>query len=449
MSLNKIQIDRLAVDGDGVGRLQGQAVFIPYTLPNEEVVARTIEQKKNYSRWLPFEIRKSSPDRVKPRCPLHFSPGQKGPWCGGCNWQHMNVGAQRASKFELLKEALVRMGGVPNPPMHPTISAPDEWRYRNKVQVPFARKGNRTIAGFFAPGSHDIVDFDDCLIQPEESVRLVQLVKRLANEWNWHVYDEDRHQGWLRHLLIRTNDKMEAFVTLVTANPSFRDRDRFVRVMREDKAVIGVYQNIQSARTHAILGREWIKLGGADRIEESILGLRVAASAGAFFQVNKKAAEILYAQAIEWLEPTKESTVLDLYCGVGAMTLLAAQKAKRASGVESVPSAIQDAGVNAQLNRVTNVEFYARDVESFLKRAPQIQNQLVLLDPPRAGCSPEVIHALRNLKAKRIVYVSCHPATLARDVKMLSDFYRVTAVRPVDLFPQTSHIEAVCRLDLK
>ncbi|MCG3204815.1 MAG: 23S rRNA (uracil-C(5))-methyltransferase RlmCD [Elusimicrobia bacterium] len=453
--MTDIRIDRLALDGDGIGRLEnGQAAFVPYTLPGETVQAKLLQQKKNHSRWLPEKILQPSQSRISPKCPIHFKPGASKLACGGCDWQHMPTAVQEINKRQLVIETLERLGGVEKPPVHETLHSPKDWRYRNKVQVPFARSGKKVIAGFYAPGTHQIVEFEDCLIQPLPSVEIVQFVKRHANESPWSPYDEDTGRGWIRHLLVRTNEAGQALVTLVTATDSFADRDAFVSSMRKRfPFVVGIHQNIQKGRTHAILGPKWIRLWGADAIDEVILGLRLSCSPGAFFQVNTPVAEKLYQKALEELDIERDDLVLDIYCGGGALTLAAAKRARLAIGIESVESAIRDAGRNAKQNNIRNAEFACGEAEylmsqpnKYIESTPESQ-RLVLLDPPRSGCDPRVLKALLELHPRRMVYVSCHPATLARDVKILSSQYKVTSVTPVDLFPQTSHIETVCRLE--
>jgi 23S rRNA (uracil1939-C5)-methyltransferase len=459
----QFQVDRLALEGDGVGRLQsagpnsGQVVFAPYSLPGEKIEGRLLFSKKNHARYLPVKIQTPSASRQQPPCPYHFTPSAKGPWCGGCNWQHMDIQTQRQSKHELVRETLVRMGGIPNPPMSSLLSVDAPWRYRNKVQVPFGVQNQKIVAGFFSPGTHSIVDFEDCLIQPERSVAIVHAVKKIAAELKWVPYEEDAHSGWLRHLLVRTNEAGQAMVVIITANASINDKHLFVEKLRRlCPEVIGIHQNVQSARTNVILGRHWVRLWGFDRLEEQIADLRLAYSPASFFQVNTKAADMLYRKALSELSPTKESVVLDLYCGVGAMTLMAAKQCALAIGVELAGSSIRDARNNAGLNQIKNAAFVEADASQFFRdrhsRDMEIirsEKLYVLLDPARTGCEPQVLHALMELKPERLVYVSCHPATLARDIKILSPHYTCVSVTPVDLFPQTAHIETVVRLDRK
>ncbi len=457
----ELHIDRLALEGDGVARLTvgpaaGKVAFVPYALPGEDIRAFPLSTKKDFSRWLPVSIERASPSRVKPRCSLHFQPGKER-WCGGCDWQHLSIPFQRSSKIQLLAETLTRLGGVANPPMKGMLSGPSDWRYRNKVQVPFQKRGPQLLAGFFAPGSHTVIDFDDCPIQPDLSVQIVRAVKSLAQELHWPIYDEDRHRGWFRHLLVRTNEADKALVALVATSRNIPEPGRFLSELRRAcPDIIGIHINIQAAQSHVILGPQWARLWGVEKMEETMCGLKLRYSPGSFFQVNTPAAALLYNEAIRQLDAQENDVVLDLYCGVGAMTLLAAQKTKFAIGIEETPSSIRDAEDNARENKISNVKFVRGEVErwidprgSFWGDYLQTEQVKVIVDPPRTGCRPEVINRLLELGPKKIVYVSCNPATLARDVKMLSSKYTLAEVTPIDLFPQTSHIEAVARLDKK
>jgi 23S rRNA (uracil1939-C5)-methyltransferase len=454
----RIRIDRLALEGDGVGRLDdGRVAFVAYSAPNETLEARMLTQEKRFTRWVPTNVPVPSIDRIVPPCPYHFRPERREESCGGCNWQHLSSTAQRRSKRELLKETLVRLGGVANPNVHETVKSPKEWRYRNKVQVPFALDRNgRVVAGFYAPGSHNIVEFDDCLVQSPESVAVVQFVKEFVVKNRVPIYMEDRHHGWLRHLLVRTNSQGQALVSLITRTEEFPIRRAFVDgLLKRCPFVIGVHHNIQPAKSHVILGRQWQSIWGEDYIQETVMGCVISNAPGSFSQVNTEAAELLYVKALDELGASKEDVVLDLYCGGGALTLGAAKRSRFAIGVESVASSINDARANAKRNNVSNVSFQLGEAEIVLQNplrelgGVDAKKISVLIDPPRAGCDPRVLAAIKRLRPRRIVYVSCNPSTLARDVKILWPDYAVASVTPVDLFPQTAHIEAVCRLERK
>jgi 23S rRNA (uracil1939-C5)-methyltransferase len=475
-----IKIDRLALKGDGVGVIanhdgpaaqdgsaaqdrpaettRGKVAFVPYSLPDEKIFCQKMEEKVNYSRWLPQKLEVASSFRQIPPCPIHFIPGKEGPWCGGCDWQHIQVEHQRKWKKELVRETLIRLGRIPNPAVDNILFSAEALRYRNKVQIPFAPAAGGFAAGFYAPGSHDIVEFDDCVVQPELSIKIFAAVRYMAEERRWEPYDKDGDRGWLRHLLIRTNSAGQALVALVTKESRFDDRDICVEKLRSTcPSVIGIFQNIQPQQTNVILGEQWIQLWGDARLKEKIGGLDISFSPGAFMQVNTSAAELLYNKAMELAFAGPEWTALDLYCGVGVMALMAAKRMRKAIGVEDVPMAIADAALNARQNKVFNVSFIRASVEEYCRKnfsrsssqGVNPERLVVIVDPPRAGLKPEVINHLLRLEPSRMVYVSCDPATLARDVKQLSRKYAVGRICPVDLFPQTSHIETIVLLNRK
>jgi len=447
----------MALEGEGVGRTgnpSGKVAFVPYTLPGEKIETELRQEKRSFDRCLPINVVQASVHRVAPRCLHHFQIGQKTLWCGGCDWQHIETSHQLEIKRTLIKETLEKLGGLKDPPVEPVVPSPVSWRYRNKVQVPFAKRGNRIVSGFYAPGSHTIVEFDDCVAQPERVVQLVKFVKEYAAKNHWSPYDQDRHAGWLRHILVRTNEAGQALVVLVTKAPPFPGKNVFTAALHNQFPwVFGIHQNVQPAQTNVILGNHWVRLWGNSYLEEEICGLSIEYAPASFFQVNTKAAEFLYQNAIKEVQCDSATLVLDLYCGVGCMTLLAAKETKHAVGVEMSASSIRDAKKNAQRNNLRNVDFLEMSAEQFFrserfhwlkKNAGEVK---VLVDPPRSGCEPHILYSLLSLGPKRIVYVSCNPATLARDVKILSKNYRLQKVIPVDLFPQTSHIESISSLE--
>jgi len=455
-----VAIEKLALEGEGLGKIEakgnshGKMAFVPYGLPGEHVRAEVIAEKKGYIRGLPQTIHQPSSKRIQPKCPYHFQTGQKGSWCGGCDWQHLSIEAQRNYKKDIFIETLQRLGGFPNPPVHDTLSAGSEWRYRNKVQVPFGRKDGKVVAGFYQPGTHTIVEFSDCLVQPPLGIEILKYVLSFANDNGWLPYDQNHHQGWLRHLLIRTNRAGQALVTLVTKDAKFPHKHKFVSpFVSRFKSVVGLHQNVQPARTHVILGRHWTRLWGADWIGEELNGLTLGSSAASFFQINPPAAELLYQKALEAAQLDHETLCLDLYCGVGCLTLLAAARSKGAVGVEAFKGAVLDARKNAKENGVRNVEFEVSPSEKFFTRDrvswlnSETKKLVVFLDPPRAGCEKELLKALLKLEPRRIISISCNPSTLARDLKFLSSDYQLTSSVPVDLFPQTSHVESVSLME--
>jgi len=454
-----IEIERLALLGDGVGRIttdgkeKGKVAFVAYSLPREKVLAKKVVEKKNYSRWIPRSIVQESPDRIEPACPYHFRAGQTDLWCGGCNWQHFQVEKQRECKRDLLIETLERLGGFSDIPPIEVLFADKSWRYRNNVQIVFKKNAQGIVGGFYGPGTHEIVPIDDCLIQTHPSVHSFTLFKETAEALHLQPYETKGDRGWLKHLLIRTNEAGEVLLVLVSKKASFPEREQCVQLITAQcPEVVSIYQNVQPARTSVICGKQWIHLWGRAKIEEQLCGITIACSPGAFLQVNTSAAALLYRKAIEEVKPEPGMTVLDLYCGVGSLTLMAARSVERVIGVDELPAAIDDARDNARENGIGNADFFTSTVEVFLQGASSSLDALssrlvVILDPPRSGCRGEVISQLLTLMPRRIVYISCDPATLARDLKMLSEKYHLSAVTVVDLFPQTSHSEVIVRLE--
>ncbi|MBI4425804.1 MAG: 23S rRNA (uracil(1939)-C(5))-methyltransferase RlmD [Elusimicrobia bacterium] len=459
-----LRIERMAPEGQALGRAaasgqSGKVVFVPYGAPGDVLEAELTAQKEGYASGRLVRVQEPGPGRVQAPCPYHFQPGSPGAWCGGCDWQQLSAPAQLEAKRSLIQDCLKRIARLPDAPVAPVIASPELWRYRNKVQVPFGVKDGRVAAGFYAPGSHEIVDFADCLVQPELSVRIVLKVKALAAEWRWPVYDERLNRGWLRHLLVRTSKDGKAHATLVTRTPEFRQEGRFIAALREAfPTLAGLFQNVQPLKSSVVLGPGWRKLWGSPMLEERVGRLRLSSSPGAFLQVNTPASEKLYEAVSRQLQEGGFTPELlaDLYCGVGSIALWVAAAARRVVGVEESRDAVSDAWFNARANGVTNARFLAGRAEALLGRlrteldraAPG--SSAAVLDPPRTGAAPPVLRALEAPAIRRVIYVSCNPATFARDAVSLSrSGFSLMDVQPVDLFPQTSHIELSARFDRK
>ena len=486
-----LRVDRLSLGGDALGRAGDAVVFVPYGSPGDALEVELTETRKNFARGRLIRVLEPSPVRIDPPCPYHFQAppshppphggrtevggvGQSAPtphphlprqggkeyegslYCGGCSWQHMNYEFQLDAKRQLVQETLERLGGVRDVTVKPTLGMKDPWRYRNKVQQPVgwdaclpARQGRRIISGFYAPFSHDIVPIEDCRVQSELSVRIVNRVRALLEQFQLLAYDEEKHTGWIRHLWVRTAQN-KALLVFVTRTDDFPHQNEVLEALAQDiPELVGVHQNINPGKTNVILGRHWRKCGGADYLEERLGALRFHLSPGSFFQVNARQTEVLYEQ-VKALAG-KGGTLIDLYCGVGGIALWLAPQFRGVTGVDEVKSAVADAQNNAKLNGITNTRFVADSAERFLSKYhgnAGFQGDLtVVLDPPRAGCDPRVLHALSRLRPSNLIYVSCDPGTLARDLGILGKAgFRPRDVQPVDLFPHTPHIETVVRL---
>ncbi|MHB2026588.1 MAG: 23S rRNA (uracil(1939)-C(5))-methyltransferase RlmD [Elusimicrobiota bacterium] len=446
-------VERMAPEGESIARVKGSSrvIFVPYGAPGDEVEVEVLSAKSTYARARILRLIAPGPERVNPRCRLHFQPGGASFFCGGCDWQHLAYSAQLAHKKKLVEDCLKRIGKIQDARVLPVLSSPLEWGYRNKVQIPFGQSPEQgVIAGFYAPQSHRIVDFSACPVQPELTVRLALKAKDIARRRKWPVYDEKSGRGWLRHFFARSNAKGEVLAALVTRTPGFPDREDFVKEMRDAfPELCSVYQNVQTEKTSVILGPGWIRLWGARRMDERLGKFSFAVSPGAFLQVNTPAAEILYDVAREFLRRPDRSWdwLLDLYCGVGTLAAWLSDTAQKIVGIEENRDAIKDAWDNAERNGIKNARFVSGRVESALPAAlSRISGRVAaVLDPPRQGLMPAAAAALgRAAFLERIVYVSCNPATFARDAGIFINLgWRLAKVQPVDLFPQTSHVEMV------
>jgi len=439
----EIQIERLGTSGEGVGRYENFTVFVPQALPNERVLTVIEEVKKTYARGRIHKILQESPNRTTPLCEIYDE-------CGGCQLQHLSYEAQLCAKRAQVMEALAHIGKLPQIPVNETLRADDPWNYRNKMQFPIGLHKNRLVVGCFAQGSHRIINTENCHIQHNANNELANAVREIAEKLHIPVYNEDTHKGILRHIVGRVGRSNDLMAIIVTATKQLPRAKDFVRMMRERLPnLVSVHQNIQTYRNNVIMGRDTQLLWGRSTIIDSLGRLNFHISPRSFFQVNTRQAERLYEQALAYADLHGTETVIDAYCGTGTITLFLAQKARKVYGIEIVQPAILDARKNARDNHVKNAEFIVGDATAVMPALYKqgIRPDVVVVDPPRAGCTETVLRTFANMKPQRIVYVSCNPATLARDLAILKDLGYITQeVQPVDLFPQTSHVENVALL---
>ena len=447
----RIPITGLSHNGEGVGRFRNFTIFVPYAVPGDTADVRIEEVHKNYARGELAFVRTPSPHRVQPRCGLFYQ-------CGGCQLQQVDYQAQLALKTRVVEDAVVRLGKLEGVVVKPCLGARDPWYYRNKVQFPVGMIEGRLVVGCYARGTHDIVPAEECLIQHRTNNRIMREARILAEKYNVQPYDEDTGGGTLRHVLSRVAAKTgQAMVVFVTATREFPPGRRIAEeLMTRLPQVVGVFQNINPARTNVIMGPETRLLAGVESIEDTIhVGglyedLRFKISPQSFYQTNPDQTALLYRQVLRYADLGYRETVIDVYSGVGSITLFLAQKARKVYGIEAVAEAVNDAKRNARLNRIENVEFLVGEAEKVLPQMGQggVIPDLIVVDPPRKGCDPLVLRAMAEMKPRRIIYVSCNPATLARDLAGLRDLgYRTLEVQPIDMFPMTGHIEAVAKLE--
>ncbi|ELK45879.1 23S rRNA (uracil(1939)-C(5))-methyltransferase RlmD, partial [Halobacillus sp. BAB-2008] len=340
-------------------------------------------------------------------------------------------------------------------PVHPTIGMEDPWRYRNKVQIPVGQKEDgELMTGFYQKRSHNIIDMDTCLIQDEVNDRMVETVRRIASRYGIDAYDEQTHRGVLRHIMVRTGQTTkDIMIVIVTKTKKLPHKEKIMDEIRDAfPNVKSIVHNINSAKTNVILGRETNVLWGEEYIYDTIGDIRFMISPKSFYQVNPTQTKTLYDQALSYADLRGGETVIDAYCGIGTISLFLAQKAEKVYGVEIVPEAVEDAKKNARLNKMDNAEFFVGEAEKLMPwwRNQGLRPDVIVVDPPRKGCDEQLLKAMLDMEPERIVYVSCNPSTLARDLRVLEDGgYETKEVQPVDMFPQTSHVECVTWLEKK
>lgn len=431
-------IDNLGSDGQGIGRKDGFAVFVPYALPGERVRVRVIKPGKTFAVAKLMEILDKSAERIEPPCPAYGK-------CGGCQLMHLSYAAQLEHKRNEVENALKRIGGFADVSVKSSIGMDEPLRYRNKASFPFGTEEDRACFGFFAPRSHRLVPLDNCPIQQGVLVECAKAVRKWANKCEIPVYDETTGKGVLRHIVARSNKVGEVMAVVVTNGPLSHKEELIVALRTGVQGVASILHNRNDQNTNVIFAERFEILWGRERLEEAIRGLRFDVSAASFLQVNPEQTEKLYRE-IEALLPEGLDSVADVFCGAGTITLLAARKAKSAVGIECVPEAVADAVRNAEKNGIANVRFICGDAAARLPKlvSSGFSPDAVILDPPRKGCDAAVLDAVISSGAPRVIYVSCDPATLARDCKRLREGgYALKSVQPVDMFPQTGHVETV------
>lgn len=442
-----VEIRGYATQGEGVGKVDGFTVFVPETLDGERVRTRIEFVKKSYARGELIEILRPSPHRVKPICELYNE-------CGGCQLLHMDYPGQLEFKRQRVIDVLERLGGFKGLTVHPAIGMENPWKYRNKVQYPFALEDERVIIGCYQKGTHVVVDTKECHIQHELNSKIMNAIRELVNGMGISIYDEYSGHGLLRHVLVKNAfEPKEAMVILVTNGPDFPEGEELARLLASRFPEIkSVVQNINSSSGNAVLGERNKVLYGEDGIIDRIRGMEFKISANSFYQVNPAQTEVLYEKAVEYAGLTGNERVIDAYCGVGSLTLFLAKKAKEVYGVEVVPEAIEDAEENTRRNRIKNVKFVMGQAEQVLPKLARIgiRFEIAVVDPPRSGCDQRVLEALAQAQVKRVVYVSCNPSTLARDLRVLTDRgFEVKEIQPIDMFPHTYHVECVVLMSKK
>lgn len=451
-----LTIDDLADSGDGVGRYENLAIFVPNTVPGDRIAAKLEFVKKNFANASIEKILSPSSDRIRPSCIVADK-------CGGCQWQTVSYAAQLRIKENLVAQALQRIGGF-SPELiaeclTPIIGATESLHYRNKVTYPLAKgKDGNLKAGYYQKRSHKLVNLNQCPAQDQRLDPLLAEIKQDIHNQCWEIYDENNHTGLLRHLGLRIGRNTgEVLITLVTRDWDVPNLASFAQTWVDRYAqVVGVILNRNPDRTNAIFGRESRCIAGRDYLLEKFAGLTFHLRGDTFFQVYTEQAEKMLSVIASTLDLQGTEVIVDAYAGIGTIALPLAEQVQQAIAIEIQPQATAQGKLNASLNGIDNVTFYTGKVEDLLEQVIKennVQPDVVILDPPRKGCESSVINYLRgdNLSCvmpDRLVYVSCNPATQARDLKLLceGDRYKLTRIQPIDFFPQTSHVEAIAFL---
>ena len=426
-------------EGQGVAKIEGCAVFIPNAIAGEKCLVRIEKAQKTWAAGKITQILEKSNHRVNRECPV-------AKLCGGCDFWHMDYEEETRLKSDRVRQALNRIGGE-NLEEVPILAAPQCHSYRNKAQYPVSSEKSRVFAGFFKAGTHQVVENKRCLILPEETDRVKGIVIDYVNHYRITAYDETTGKGLLRHIYVRRGAVSgQVLVCLVINGRKLPHPETLIEKLKNVPGFTSLVLSVNTKPGNTVLGDEYITLYGPGYIEDTLCGLQFRLSPRSFYQVNHHQAQRLYEAAIAQAQITKNDLVLDLYCGVGTITLAMAKAAGKVIGVEVVEQAILDARDNAQRNRIDNAEFFCGDAG---KAALTLEMQgiipdVVVVDPPRKGLNADAIEAMAKMQPKRIVYVSCDPATLARDVALLKEKgYRVQTAQAADLFPRCAHVESI------
>lgn len=433
-------------DGRGVVKINKIPVFVPDLLVGEEAEITVFKNEKKYALGKRGTLFSTSPARVTPICPVYKE-------CGGCQLQHMNYNEQLNLKQNRLEQALRRIGGT-NPKLEPIIGMENPYFYRNKVQVPFGLDNNsNVIAGFFKRGTHEIVDTKKCFIENEVSDNIIVWLKSAFKKYDIKPYDINMDSGVIKTMLIKraltTQQVMVVFVTRTTTLPHTNELIRdLLLAFPEIKSVI---HNVNNSKTTKVLGEIENVLYGPAFIEDKLMDVNFRISSKSFYQINTLQTKHLYQKAIDFAKFTGNEVVLDAYCGIGTIALIMANKVKKVIGIDIVSSAIQDANKNAEINKIKNVSFIQSDVNDYVSKMETAKEKIdvVVVDPPRDGLDQKFINALLKTKPSKLIYISCEPSSLARDIKQLSKYYDLKKVQAVDMFPQTYHVESCSLLTLK
>ncbi|GAA6311570.1 23S rRNA (uracil(1939)-C(5))-methyltransferase RlmD [Intestinibacter bartlettii] len=445
LSKNKeyiVDIVDIGQGGVGIGKYEGFTVFVDGGLVQDKIKVKITKSKKNYAVGDIVEIIEKSPFRVERKCSESLRQ------CGGCQIQELDYQKQLDVKTNEVKQVISRIGKLDDVVIHDTLGMEHPFRYRNKAQFPIQKKDNMPVIGFYKKKSHDLISTDECIIQHEVNDKIIKIIKTYIRAYNVSIYDEKTHKGLLRHLVTKVGFTTgEVMIVLVANGKKLPYLKELASVLKENiPGFKTLVVNVNTQKTNVILGKENIVAYGDGMIRDYIGELVFEISPLSFFQVNPLQTEVLYNKALEYANLGENDTVFDIYCGIGTISLFLAQKAKKVYGIEIVEDAIKDAKRNAKINNMDNVEFYVGKAEEVVPKMYKEGKRanVVVVDPPRKGCDEKVLDTIVSMEPDRVVYVSCNPSTLARDLAYLNERgYKCHEIQPVDMFPHSVHVECV------
>ena len=448
LSKNKeyiVDIVDIGQGGVGIGKYEGFTVFVDGGLVQDKIKVKITKSKKNYAVGDIVEIIEKSPFRVERKCSESLRQ------CGGCQIQELDYQKQLDVKTNEVKQVISRIGKLDDVVIHDTLGMEHPFRYRNKAQFPIQKKDNMPVIGFYKKKSHDLISTDECIIQHEVNDKIIKIIKTYIRAYNVSIYDEKTHKGLLRHVVTKVGFTTgEVMIVLVANGKKLPYLKELASVLKENiPGFKTLVVNVNTQKTNVILGKENIVAYGDGMIRDYIGELVFEISPLSFFQVNPLQTEVLYNKALEYANLGENDTVFDIYCGIGTISLFLAQKAKKVYGIEIVEDAIKDAKRNAKINNMDNVEFYVGKAEEVVPKMYQEGKRatVVVVDPPRKGCDEKVLDTIISMQPDRVVYVSCNPSTLARDLAYLNERgYKCHEIQPVDMFPHSVHVENVAWL---
>lgn len=441
----ELEITALSSEGSGIGRYQDSIViFVPDTAVGDKLKVRILKVKKTHAFGKIEEIIEESPQRTEPQCSVSRL-------CGGCVFSHITYEAELEAKHQRVMDALTRIGDI-HTNLKPIVGSESSCRYRNKAQIPVGlNRDGEVVMGFFSRHSHRIVDCCDCALQPEIFLSVSATLRKFIEDNNIPVYNEDTHTGIIRHLYMRFGEACDELMVCVVVNADTLPFEELLvsNLLREVPQIKSVIINSNKEKTNVVLGNKFRTIYGDSYITDELCSLKFRLSPQSFYQVNRKQAQVLYSIARDYAQVTNEDILVDLYCGTGTIGLSMASSVKTLIGVEIVPKAIENAKMNAKLNDIHNARFICGDASAAAKKLKEegIQPDVVIIDPPRKGCDSALLDTIAQMNPRRVVYVSCDPATLARDLKIFSQLgFETQEITPVDMFPRTAHVECVAKL---